>query len=206
MPRFLKSRTFKKPVSVPPEIERLCKESGMTDDEIKNIWNCRVYLGDDHFHSFQKMWKNDREGALILVKGWCASHKDKLEIEQQMANFIKNFPDTELSKWGLQDISLSKLWIAGDSINLAVRSLLRRKTGPFTIYTNGTALDAKNNIPEKWNVIGEISAFAEVDMVTAEKMLKWLINSSQYDNQKLLFRGCESSYVSEGENSYLVLS
>lgn len=208
MSGFLKNSTFKKPVPIPHEIERLCKKAGMSDEEIQNIWNCRVYLGDEGFHRLQKMWKKDKQGVLILVGGWCASHKDKIDIEQRMANFIKNFPETEPPKWGLQDVPLDKLWVAGNSINMVVKSLRHRgpKDASFTIYTDGTVLDKEKNILEKWSVIGGISEFAKVDLVIASKILKWLINASQYDHQKLLFKDCKSSHVSAGENSYLILS
>ena len=126
-----------------------------------------------------------------------------------MQDFIKKFPDVNPSKWGLQDISLDKLWMAGDSINMVIKSLLHKgglRGQSFTICANGKVLYTKTNNTGTWDVISEIARFTKVDQVTAEKMLKWLINASKYDSSNLLFEDCKSTYVLAGKEGYLILS
>ena len=199
------SRLFKNPI--PAEISEMCLKVGMTEQEIQKLWDSRYNLGDNYVIRLSKLYKTSREEALTLVDMECARREDYNEIRSGMANFIKEFPDMELAKWNIQEVSLVKLWMAGDSIRMAIRSLIRRGLGKsFTISSDGLAFNTETKAAQLYNAIGDISLFIEVDLRIAEKILTWLINASRYDSKNLFFKDLKSSYESTEGTSYLILS
>lgn len=193
--------------SIPAEISEMCLRVGMTESEIKNLWNSCYCLRDHGVIRLSRLYQISREDALILVAMECASHKDNNEIRSGMASFIKEFPDMELAKWDIQEVALIKLWMAGDSIRMAIRSLIHRGSGKsFTISADGSVFHTGSKTPRPYNVIGDIAHFIEVDPSTTEKILIWLINASRHDTRNILFKGLKSSYKSVEGVSYLILS